>query len=249
MGVAAYSDYPQEASSLPRVGDAFRIDVERIMVLKPDLVLAWRTGNPASVIDRLRTLGLRVEVLEPGGLGDVAEHIREIGRLAGTYESAETAALDYEAGLERLRSRAGHRPTPRVFMQMSAVPLYTVTDTHILGDLISVCGGENVFGPTSGVAPAVSVEAVLAARPDVIIASVEKSALGTDRASSALDRWRAWRDLPAARLHQLFTIDADIVSRATPRLLDGGEVICDLLDNTREAMRCADDPVTCRDKG
>jgi iron complex transport system substrate-binding protein len=229
VGVAEFSDFPAGAESLPRVGDAFRVDLERIVVLEPDLILAWGTGNRTAALERLAAMGVRLEILEPGGLEDIAVQIRRIGVLAGTSAAAEASARAFEAGLAVLRSEAAQAPALRVFVQMSVMPIYTVTGRHVLNDLVETCGGENVFRDASGVAPPVSVEAVLAARPEVILASVDPELLGTPQGAQALDRWRPWSDLPATRAGQLHLLDADLVSRATPRLLEGGRKMCEIL--------------------
>lgn len=230
VGTVAFSDFPAGAQRVPRVGDAFRVDHEAIAGLRPDLVLAWRSGNPPETLHRLESLGYRVTVLEPEQLEDIAAHLERIGELAGTRAVAQPAAAEFRARLAGLRERFGSARPLRVLVQLSARPFFTVTDRHFIGQGLAVCGGENVFGALSGITASVSVEAILEAAPEVIVAS----AVGGPAAVQAeLAPWREWPGLPAARGGHLYAIDADLLSRPGPRILDGIERLCAILDEVR----------------
>lgn len=230
VGVVEFSDFPVEARALPRVGDAFRVDFEAIAALSPDLVLAWRSGNPPEVLQQLRTLGYRVVALEPADLAGIGEQLRLIGELAGTLATADSAADHYQSGLAALREKASAREVITVFYQVAAQPLLTVTDEHVIGQVLALCGGRNVFGSLNGLAPIIAEEAVLDLAPQVIIAT----GFGSDADPELeLARWRGWPQLPATRLGNLFVIDADLLSRPGPRLLDGARAVCAALEEAR----------------
>jgi iron complex transport system substrate-binding protein len=212
------------------VGNAFRADYETITALEPDLVLAWGSGNPPETLQRLRGLGLRVVVLEPGKLADIATHIAEIGALAGTSAAAGRAADAYRARLAALQAGAAGLAPVSVFVQLSERPYMTVTDRNFIGQSLQLCGGRNVFGNLSGLTATVSLEAIVEAAPDVIIASD----MGGEGASP-LAGWNKWRDLPAVRRGNLFTVDADLLSRPSARILDGAAQLCALLNRARRA--------------
>jgi iron complex transport system substrate-binding protein len=228
VGTVSHSDYPPQARAVPRLGDAGRVDLEAVAALKPDLVLAWQSGNPAGQIARLRSLGVPVFVVEPRRLDDVADQIERLGLLAGSEAAAAQAAAAYRARLAALAAAQRDKAPVRVFYQIWDAPLITVGGRQIISDLIQLCGGRNVFASLEAVAPAVSVEAVLAADPEVIIAS-----LSAEERSEALSGWKRWPRLTAARRGNLVSIPPDLVQRHTPRLLDGAERLCKALDEAR----------------
>ncbi|MDJ0928894.1 MAG: cobalamin-binding protein [Gammaproteobacteria bacterium] len=231
VGAVAFSDYPPPAAELPRVGDAFRVDYEAVANLEPDLLLAWASGNPPELISRLRRLGYRVAELQSTGLDSVAVQLEQIGALAGTGDVASTAAMRFRANLQELRDNAAGRRAVRVFYQVAPQPLLTVTNQHVIGEAIALCGGSNIFGELGGLTPVVSVEAVLDAAPEIVLASSAESG-----DAPQLERWRQWRGLPAAQTDSFFTVPADLVSRPGPRLLDGIGAICAALEQARVAQ-------------
>jgi iron complex transport system substrate-binding protein len=229
VGTVAFSDEPEAARSLPRVGDAFRVDYEQVLALRPDLVLAWTSGNPAPVLARLRRLGLRVVALEPASLDDIGGQIETIGRLAGTTVPAGLAAREWAEGLAVLRARGrGARPVS-VFYQVAAQPLVTVTDAHFIGQSLALCGGRNIFGGLPGLAPVVDREAVITARPEVIFVSLPAPPV----AKSPADDWLAWNPPPGAAGRRVVEVDPAVMSIPGPRLLGGIERLCRALDEAR----------------
>ena len=171
VGVSAYTDFPAEAAALPIVGDAFNLDMERLALLTPDVLLAWNTGTPAHIIDDLRSRGYRVEVITTTGIRDMADAMRRIGQLTGREANANTVADTFEEALQDVIDRFSGAPPIRVFYQIAARPLYTINGNHYLSHLIEMCGGENVFDDLDGLAPLITVEAVLERDPEVILAS------------------------------------------------------------------------------
>lgn len=230
VGTVEFSDFPAEARQLPRVGDAFRVDYEAIAGLRPDVVLAWGSGNPPQTLHRLESLGYRITVIEPEQLEDIASQLELIGELAGTEAVAQPAAAQFRERLRGLRQRYSDARPLRAFVQLSARPYFTVTDRHFIGQGLAVCGGENVFGALSGITASVSVEAILEAAPEVIVASAVGGAAAVQ---AELAPWREWPGLPAARGGHLYAIDADLLSRPGPRILDGIERLCAILDEVR----------------
>ncbi len=231
VGAVAFSDYPPAAREVPRVGDAFRVDYEAVAALKPDLVLAWTSGNAPETIARLGDLGFRVVALEPVDLADIGRQIVSIGELTGTRAAAGAAAADFQVRLDRLRAAATGGRSLRVFLQLSERPYFTVTDQHFLGQGLRLCGGTNVFGALPGLTAIVSVESVLDAAPQAIIASDMHAG-----EPGPLADWRSWPVLPAVRAGNLFLVDADLIARPGPRLLDGVEEMCGQLEEARARL-------------
>jgi iron complex transport system substrate-binding protein len=218
VGAVRGSDHPAEATRLPVIGDAAGLDVERILALRPDLVLGWRSGNRASDIERLERLGLPVFLSEPRRLRDVPETLRRVGTLAGTRLHAERAAQAFEARLARLAVTAAPSSVS-VFVEIWHSPLMTVNGAHLISDVLAACGGRNVFAGMPALAGSVSVESVLAADPEVIIAA-------TPPGQDVLAAWRALPRLRAVQAGRLHAVDPDLLTRATPRILDGVERVC-----------------------
>lgn len=230
VGVVDYSDYPEAAAELPRIGDAFRVDYEVISLLNPDLVLAWRGGTSRETIERLQSLGYRVVELDAVRLEDIIEQLLVIGRLAGTEAAAQRVATELEREVTTLRARNSNKPPISVFFQIAAEPLFSITGNHVISDIIDVCGGRNVFAALPGLAPPVDVEAVVAANPDVIIAP------GKQGDPVWMERWRSLAGLAAVQGGHLYTVDRDLISRSGPRIIDGAVEICTALDKARASM-------------
>lgn len=229
VGVARLSRLPPELRDLPLVGDAVRVDFERIVALKPDLVLAWRSGNSAADVERLGRLGLPAWVSEPRRLTDIPRHLRAIGRLAGTTAAAEQAAVAFERDIEALRSRHVSARKVRVFYEIWGKPLMTVSGAHLISDVIALCGGENVFADVTQLTPTVSLEAVIAAKPEAVLGG---GSAGGEKAFVAARRTLPppLRGLPA------YYIDPDGIQQATPRIVEGARAVCSALERVRNGQ-------------
>ena len=228
VGTVEYSDYPLAAKAVPRIGNHARIDLEAVTALKPDLVLVWESGNNRAQVERLRSLGLRVFVTQPGNLAAIPGEIERLGRLAGTEAVARPTAETLRQRLDRLQATNAGKPVVRTFYQIWKAPLTTVGGPQIISDAIRLCGGENVFGHLTQMAPTVTVEAVLMADPEAIVAT----GMG-DARPDWLSDWEAWPRLTAARRGNLFHINPDLMQRHTARLFDGTEQLCARLDQAR----------------
>lgn len=228
VGTVDYSDYPPDAKKVPRVGGYSRIDLEAVAGLKPDLVIAWQTGNNMTQVDRLKALGLPVYVFQPNRMDDVATQLERLGQLAGSEAVAKPAAERFRQRLAALRNDNAGKPKVRVFYQIWKSPLMTVGGPQIISDAIRLCGGDNVFGQFSQMAPTVSVESVLAADPEAIIAT----GMGDSRPEWLSD-WEKWPRLTAVKRGNLFHINPDVMQRHTPRILEGTAQLCAHLDKAR----------------
>ena len=228
VGTVEYSNFPPAAANIARVGGYSQIDLERVVALKPDLVIAWQSGNAAAHLDRLRALGLPVYLSQPDRIEDVASEIERFGVLAGSTAMAARGAADFRERLDQLQRRYSRRPPVRTFYQIWKQPLMTVGGKQIISDVIHLCGGENVFARLETMAPTVTVEAVIAANPEAIVAS----GMGESR-PEWLDDWQRWTSLTAVARGNLFFVPPDLIQRHTPRLLDGAEELCRQLETAR----------------
>lgn len=227
VGVSSWSDYPPAAGKLPIVADGSRLELERIIDLQPDLVIAWKTGSSARQVARLRKLGLTVFESEPRSFEDIARSLERFGSLAGSSEGKKAAAA-FRERLHALRSHYAGRRKISVFYQIWPSPLMTLSGNHIVTDALRLCGAANIFGHLQQIAPTVSTEAVVTANPDAILL--------TDERSPASDRWRRLPQIKAVRHDNLFSVNGTLMNRAGPRILEGTAQLCERIDTARQRL-------------
>lgn len=229
VATVEFSDRPEAARRIPRIGNAFRVDLERLLELEPDLVLVWQSGTPKQTVERIRALNLRVVSFETLRLEHVADVVRAIGKLAGTDAIADDVAAKFERDVRALREEFRGRSAVSVFVQVNDRPLYTVNGKHIISEILGMCGGRNVFEGLAELAPAIGIESVIAADPQVIIST-------DDTVPDAAAAWRQWRHVAAVKSGNVFTLRSDDIARATLRLTDGARETCRTLDTARRRM-------------
>ncbi len=219
VGTDTASDYPPAARKLPRVGDAGRINLERVIAARPDLVVIWRGGNRPADVRQLERLGLPLLVTDVQQLEDVSRLLRLLGQVSGHEAGGEDAARAFDDRLGALRRDWRRSATPvGVFYQLWDRPLLTVGGGHWISEAVALCGGNNVFADLGEAAPVVSREAVLLRVPQAIVGG-ELSAMRSI--------WGDFRALPAVRNRAFVEVDADLLHRPTPRLLDGVQQLCE----------------------
>lgn len=229
VGTVEYSDYPPAATQIPRVGGYSKLDIEAIVASKPDLVLAWESGNSPSAIEKIRQLGIPVYMSQPNQITDVATNIDRVGILAGTHTTAKKAAQDFNQRYAALNKTFAKRDPVRMFYQISPNPLITIGGHQIITDAIRTCGGVNIFADLKPMAPRVSYESVIAENPEAIITSGMY-----EIRPELLDAWKKWPNLTATQRNNFFFIQSDLINRAGPRILDGTKILCDALQSTRD---------------
>lgn len=226
-----YSDYPEPAQHLPRVGNAMQINLERLLALQPDLAIAWPSGNRSADPERLAALGIPVYLSEPGGLAELPAALRRLGRAVDRSAAAERLAARLEKARARLQQAYGQRPPLRVFVQIWHHPLMTVNGKHYIAQAVRLCGGRPLFAELPELTPQVGREAVLAADPEVILSTGDG-----DIGARGLASWRELQVTTATRTGNLYTLNPDHISRPTPRLLEGAREICRALELAREKL-------------
>ena len=228
VGTVQFSNYPEEAKKIARIGSYESVDLETVVALKPDLIIAWLSGNSPANIEKLRGLGFPVYVSQVDRIEDVASEIERFGVLAGTNAVGNAAAGRFRQRFAALQERYSKRPPVRTFYQIWKQPLMTIGGKQIISSVIRLCGGENVFEKLEMLAPTVTVEAVIAANPEAIVAS------GMDESRPEwLDDWKRWTSISAVARDNLFFVHPDLIQRHTPRLLDGAERLCQQLETAR----------------
>lgn len=227
VGAVNYSDYPEAAKSIPRIGSNREIDLERVISLKPDLIVAWMHNNSERQIEMVRKLGVPVYLSDPQKLEGIPDNVARLGQLMGTQAVADPAAAELRRQLASLRSRYAGRPTVRTFYQVWDKPLYTLSGRHIITDALRLCGGENIFDKLTVTAPIVSIESVLQADPEAVFGTAEKNYGG-------VNLWKPYASLTATRNGNLFTVDGNLLNRSGPRMIAGTAVLCEKLELARQ---------------
>lgn len=229
VGVVSHSDFPDAAKRIPVIGDSRQIDIERLLALKPDLLVVWLHGSSARQLDQLQRLGIPLFYSEPHKLDEIPEAVVRLGQLLGTESIAAKRAAKLRQTLAALKARYQGRPIVRVFYQVWNKPLYTLNGRHIDSDAIRLCGGENIFDRLATTAPIVNIESVLQENPEAIV-----TGFNLKQSETGLAGWESYPALLAVKNKNLFAIDADLLNRAGPRLIEGAAMLCDKLELARK---------------
>ena len=215
-----FSDYPEAALNIPRLGNAFSVSVEAVIEQSPDLIVAWMTGGNHRTFEQLRALGYPVFVNEASSLVGIAVAVQQLGILVGKPERGLELAENFRVDLESLRQSSSGAGSPKVFFQISDAQLYTVNSQHLIGQAIEVCGAENIFSDVEFLVPMVSYESLVERNPDVLVVSSPYPGY-----KSAWDD--RWNDLGWGG--RVRTIDASLITRPSLRMLEGIKMLCETL--------------------
>ncbi|MBV6415917.1 MAG: Vitamin B12-binding protein [Steroidobacteraceae bacterium] len=223
-----YADEPAAAKRIPRLGDLQAIDIERLLALRPDVVVVMQAITSPLMIDRVRGLGLPVYTTRFTRLRDIAPSISRLGRLAGTGVVADREAQRLAAQLAALRATYAQRTPLDVMYQVWNPPIYAIGGPHIVTDALAVCGARNVFAGEHTAAPALGTEAVLARNPGVIVVSAPRA-----EASKWVAEWRRFPHFAATAAGHLYVFDDPRLDRMGPGAIDATAALCRLLDAAR----------------
>lgn len=219
VGLLDGGERPASLAQLPSVGRYGQLELESLLKLQPDLVLLWPDSISRAQRQQLQGLGIPVLIIEPRKLADLAEQFVEIGNRIGRAEQGLRLQRQFNQGLQRL-GQAYRRERPlRLFYQVWDAPLYTLGGQQIISDALRICGAENIFADLTIPAPQVSVEAVLARNPEVILAG----------AQGQLDAWGIWPGLAAVEREQLWLVPDDGLERPSFQMLGALETLCERL--------------------
>lgn len=228
VGVMRYTDYPEAASKLPVIGDAFAINLEAVAALKPDLLLVWTSGLNPRQQEAVRQLGIPVYDSETKLVDGIAGTLERLGQLLGTETQARAVASNLRMRWDALRRRyAGRRPV-RVFYQLWDEPLMTVNREHLIAQAIAACGGVNPFGNESALTPTVGWEAAVATNPEIVISGVSRDE------PARLAAWQRFAQVDAVRRRQVVGLDSEAIARMSPRFVDAAERLCVAIDQARK---------------
>ena len=228
IGSTEYADYPEEAKNIPRIGGYSGVQIERVLELKPDLIIAWKGGNRAQDIEQMQALGLPVYLSITKKLDDIPKEMLALGKKLGLQQKAKASALAFNTQLAQLREANQTKTPVTIFYQLWSEPLRAVSAGSWINELLTGCGGVNIFDDASLDYPLVSIETVLIGKPEVIIIPSQHGSQAGDG-----DKWAPWPEIPAVKNKQIHFINGDILHRFSGRILQGMQAVCDVLDQAR----------------
>ncbi|MEP0177971.1 MAG: cobalamin-binding protein [Paraglaciecola sp.] len=229
IGTSAHADFPAAAKNILRVGNYARLQIEKILQLNPDVIIAWKTGNPADDLERLEKYKLKVVYSAPTQLADIASEIIMLGELTGRETAAAALASEYLSKLNNLKDIYSSKPTVKVFYEMWARPLRTVAKNALLQQQVELCGGNNPFANAVDDYPIIGLEQVLTSLPQVVIQPTPYSTNTPDSLN-----WQQWPHIPAVKNKFIFHPNPDKTHRLTTRMLDEVKIMCEQIDNARQ---------------
>ncbi|MDD7805902.1 MAG: cobalamin-binding protein [Endozoicomonas sp. (ex Botrylloides leachii)] len=233
VAVDKYSDFPEAAKKLPKVGGYPNINAEVLVNMAPDLIVVWAGGNSPELIQQIARMKLKLFQLNAVNLKDIGIELRKLGAITGNVQQANFQADRFDRRLARLQTTYQHQTPISVFFEIWHTPLMAVGADNIMNRVITLCGGRNIFADVKIHFPIVSIESLLAKNPDVILITSPQNK-ARDRQTLIASYQKKWVMLSAVQKKQLFIIDSDMISRPTPRILDGAEKICQYLKVVRE---------------
>ncbi|MBE0358240.1 MULTISPECIES: cobalamin-binding protein [Pseudoalteromonas] len=232
VGTVDYADYPAEAQSIERIGGYYGISLEKVLALKPDLVIAWKSGNQSEDLAQIERLGIKVYLSNPTTIDAVADELLTFGEFTGNIEQSQQAANAFKQKLNAIvKSQLGKKNITG-FYQLWPEPMMSVGKNTWISQLIETCHVSNVFAQSVTDYPQISIENVIVTKPQVIIIPDEKS-----KTPQPVVNWQKWPEVPAVKNGQFISVNADLLHRFSPRMLDGLADMCDKIDASRKQIK------------
>ncbi|MFT6776320.1 MAG: vitamin B12 transport system substrate-binding protein [Paraglaciecola sp.] len=229
IGTTAHADYPADAKNILRVGNYARLQIEKIIQLKPDVIIAWKTGNPTDDLARLKKYQLKVIYSHPQTLEDVANELIMLGKITGREVAANIIAAKYMKKLQKIQQTYANQSKVSVFYELWSRPLRTVANQAWPQQQIQLCGATNPFANAIDDYPSIGLEQVLVSLPQVVI---QPSQPNTDSPDGL--NWPQWQHIPAVKNNFIFYPNADKLHRMTTRMLDEVVILCEQIDTARQ---------------
>jgi len=224
--VTNFCDYPEPVFNKPRIGGFINPSIEKIVSLKPDLIIATRDGNRWETIHRLSDLGFPVYLIHPKSFNGVMKAIHQIGVIVGKEDESKKILLNMISKKEGITTRTKSLPKPKVFFQIGYAPIMTVGRETLADDLIRLAGGRNISENESVNYPLYNIETILSKAPEIIIVSSMDSKKDY---LNLIKMWQSWKDLPAVKMNTIYVIDSNLVDRPTPRIVEGLEALAEMI--------------------
>jgi len=232
VGTVDYADYPAEAKNIERIGGYYGISLEKVLALKPDLVIAWKSGNQSEDLAQVERLGIKVYLSDPTTIAGVADELLTFGEFTGKVGQSQQVANAFITKLQSIKKQQQGKKIITAFYQLWAEPMMTVGKNTWINQLIETCHVSNVFAGSTTDYPQISIENVIVTKPQIIIIPDEKS-----KTPQPIVNWQKWSEVPAVKNDQFISVNADLLHRFTPRMLDGLADMCDKIDASRKQIK------------
>lgn len=234
VGTVEYADYPKEALKIKRIGSYTGIQIEQVLALKPDLIIAWKSGNKSADLAKLESLGFNVFYTHPKNISQINDDLKKLGEMTGLQNNAQKVINGLKVKYKKIKGQYSSKKKVNIFYQLWHDPLRSIGSNNWIESLITDCGGVNLFNDSKAPYPLVSLESVLVKNPEVIIIPHHSGSAG---AKSEI--WKNWPEITAVKEKRIFTLNGDLLHRFTPRALDGLKLLCEKIDEGRKTLEQA----------
>ena len=228
IGTTTFADYPEQAKNIPIVGNYLRLQIEKFITMQPDLIIAWKSGNPSDDITRLEQLGFNIIYSQPNSFADIAKEMRKFGQLTGNEISADLQAQKLLNELKIIKAQYQNKAPISVFYELWSKPLTTVAKGSWPQQFLNICQASNPFEQVDIAYPQVNIEKVLQAPIQLII-----QPLSENQSGKVGFNWQDWPIIPAVKHKQIIQPDADSMHRMTMRSLTALSKLCAEIDSSR----------------
>ena len=229
IGTLEYADYPKAALEIPRIGNFNGIQIEKVVELQPDLIVAWKSGNKSSDIEKLKSLGFNIYHSQPQNIDEIGKELLELGKLTDLENEAKIVAREMMSQYQTIKNHYKRKKSINVFYQLWHDPIRTIGPNNWTQSLISDCNGSNIFNDATSQYPVVSLESVLVKNPEVIIIP-HHSGNQEDKKKF----WQKWSDIKAVKNDNINIINGDLLHRFSPRAINGLSILCKAIDKARK---------------
>lgn len=231
IGTTAFADYPEQAKKIPRIGNYVRLQLERVIELQPDLIIAWKSGNPSDDLARLEQLGFKIIYSQPHTFSDIANEVRSFAKITGHTAQGEQVAKKFEHELAIIKNTYKNKTEITGFYELWSRPLTTVAKGSWPQQFLNICKVKNPFQQVITPYPQISIEQVLPASVQLII-----QPLSVNQKDREAFNWQDWQIIPAVANKQIIQPDADAMHRMSLRSLTALKELCQAIDNARKYL-------------
>lgn len=230
VAVSEYSDYPPQARKLERISNYQNVNIERIIALNPDLIVAWKSGGQGKALQRLRELGFTLYYSDANTLEAIPARIEELSEFAADPRTGKATAAKFRQELAQLKQQYRTNDAIPYFYQLGLHPIYTVTEGHWPSEVFSICGGTNIFQSGPVAYPQVNTEQIIVRQPAIIFTSSETPAVRS--------MWQVWKEMvPAVQKGRIWPLNPDWLNRPTPRSLKAVKEVCHYFQQATESRK------------
>lgn len=226
VGVTIHCNFPEKVKTKPKIGSYINVDFEKIVSLKPDLIIATAVGNTRDMVERLEKLGFPTYVIFPKKIQDIMKSISNIGNIVNREKQANEIVQIMQKRLNKVKELTKGLPRPKVFLQIGEAPMVTVGKGSFGDDLINLSGGENIAGSEKEMYPRLAMEEIIKRSPEVIIISTMNP---KGNYQKIIINWSRWKTIPAVKNRRIHLIDSDLIDRPSPRIIDGLETMAKII--------------------